>query len=278
MSAEMSLREGHLTAALTELEADVRKEPGNALYRVFLFQLLSVMGEWGRALNQLSVAGELDAATLSMVSTYHEAIRCEALRREVFSGRHAPLLFGKPAQWMVLLIEALRIDAAGKQGQAQKLRAQAFEQAPAVSGTIDQQPFAWIGDADPRLGPMLEVIMNGRYYWVPFNHLCSVQIEAPADLRDLVWMPAHFTFVNGGESVGLIPTRYPESEFSENARIRMARCTEWVESAPDFLVGMGQRMLITDASEYPLMETRLIQLENPLEGMGDASQESACQS
>lgn len=278
MSAEMSLREGRLVAALTELEAVVRKNPGNAQYRVFLFQLLSVMGEWGRAVGQLNVAGELDASTLTMVSTYHEAIRCESLRRGVFTGRHAPLLFGKPAQWMALLVEALRMDAAGKQGQAQKLRSQAFEQAPAVSGTINQQPFTWIGDADPRLGPMLEVIMNGRYFWIPFNHLCSVQIEAPADLRDLVWMPAHFTFVNGGASVGLIPTRYPESEFSENVRIRMARSTEWVESAPDFLVGLGQRMLITDASEYPLMETRLIQLENSLEEVSDSNLESVCQS
>jgi type VI secretion system protein ImpE len=28
----------------------MRKEPSNAKHRVFLFQLLSVMGQWGRAL------------------------------------------------------------------------------------------------------------------------------------------------------------------------------------------------------------------------------------
>jgi type VI secretion system protein ImpE len=33
-------------------------------------------------------------------------------------------------------------------------------------------------------------------------------LEAPEDLRDLVWMPAHLRFENGGESLALIPTRY----------------------------------------------------------------------
>ena len=56
---------------------------------------------------------------------------------------------------------------------------------------------------------MLEAVINGRYYWVPFSRLAEVTIEAPEDLRDVVWMPAHLQFENGGEMVALIPTRYP---------------------------------------------------------------------
>lgn len=62
-------------------QAEVRKAPADAKRRVFLFQLLAVMGDWDRALNQLNVAGELDSGTLAMVSTYREALRCEVLRR-----------------------------------------------------------------------------------------------------------------------------------------------------------------------------------------------------
>ena len=78
--------------ALTELQAQVRKEPANPRYRIFLFQLLAVRGQWERALNQLNVVGEMDATSLPMVQTYREAIRCELLRAEVFAGRRSPLV------------------------------------------------------------------------------------------------------------------------------------------------------------------------------------------
>jgi protein involved in temperature-dependent protein secretion len=55
----------------------------------------------------------------------------------------------------------------------------AFELAPSTAGTIDSAPFEWIADADMRLGPVCEAIINGRYYWLPFSHLSRVDIEAP---------------------------------------------------------------------------------------------------
>ena len=107
--------------------------------------------------------------------------------------------------------------SAGEIEQAQQVRDEAFEAAPATHGVIDDQPFEWIADADARLGPMLEAIVNGRYYWVPFDRIREIRIEAPADLRDAVWTPAYFTWANGGETVGLIPTRYPGTEASSRS-------------------------------------------------------------
>jgi len=114
-----------------------------------------------------------------------------------------------------------------------------------------------------RLGPVLEAIVNGRYYWVPFARLSRVTIEAPSDLRDVVWMPAYLQFENGGESPALIPTRYPGSETSEDGAIRLARKTEWVESAPDVFCGLGQRLITTDGGEFPLMDIRTITIQAP---------------
>ena len=45
--------------------------------RVFLFQLLCVLGQWERALTQLNVAAELDAQALAMAQMYREALQCE---------------------------------------------------------------------------------------------------------------------------------------------------------------------------------------------------------
>lgn len=256
MHAENSLRLGQLDESLAQLQEQVRKEPANPKLRVFLFQLLAVLGRWDRALAQLNVAGELDGGNLLMVQTYREAIRCEVLREAVFAGRHTPLLLGEPEQWLALLFEALRLEADGHGVDAASLRNEAFDLAPAAKGSINGDSFDWIADADSRLGPAIEVILNGRYYWVPFNRIAQLQIEPPSDLRDLVWLPAQFTWSNGGSAAGLIPSRYPGSAMSSDSSIRLARKTEWREAESGHYFGLGQREFITGSGEHPLLETR----------------------
>ena len=108
---------------------------------------------------------------------------------------------------------------------------------------------------------MLEAVINGRYYWVPFSRLIKIEFEPPEDLRDLVWLPARLQFANGGESVALIPTRYPGSSASADGLIALARKTVWEEIAADTHRGLGQRIFTTDAEEVPMLETRAILLE-----------------
>jgi type VI secretion system protein ImpE len=257
-SAEQYLQEGNLSDALIQLQNQVKKDPANAKLRTFLFQLLAVLGEWGRALAQLNLAGDLDAANLPMVQTYREAISCELLRKQIFQGGKTPVVFGEPTQWLALLQQALQLNAEQQNQQAQTLRAEAFELAPASQGSINGEAFDWIADADQRLGPVLEAIINGRYYWIPFGQIQEIQIEQPADLRDVVWMPAHFVWTNGGDTVGLIPTRYPQSETAEDSLLRLARKTEWVELDEEAYIGLGQRLLSTNENDYALMDIREI--------------------
>jgi type VI secretion system protein ImpE len=258
MLAEDWLRDGDPEASLRQLQEQVRKEPANARHRVFLFQLLALLGQWERAMNQLNVAGELDAGNLAMVQSYREALHCEVLRGEIFAGRRSPLVFGQPDPWFALLIEAARLAAQGAGAQAKDVRARALEDAPNTPGQIDGVPFDWIMDGDSRLGPVLEAIVNGRYYWIPFQRIRTIRIEKPEDLRDLVWTPAYFTWTNGGESVGLIPTRYPGSETSPDPELRMGRKTDWSEQPGEAYLGLGQRMFYTDSGEYALMDVRNI--------------------
>lgn len=257
-AAVAALRTGEPEAALAALQAAVRANPADARLRIFLFQLLAVLGSWERALNQLNVAAELDAKALAMAQMYREALQCESLRAEVFAGRKSPVVFGQPEPWLALLIESLLVAARGNQEAASRLHEQAFEQAPATGGSIDGKPFDWLADADMRLGPVCEAVINGRYYWLPYANLLRLDIEAPTDLRDCVWMPAHFQFTNGGEAVGVIPTRYPGSESSPDGLIRLARKTDWNEVSAGVFHGMGQRMLSTQDGEFALMDVRQI--------------------
>jgi type VI secretion system protein ImpE len=259
-AAEQSLKGGDPHAALARLQEDVRARPADAKLRVFLFQLLCVVGQWDRALNQLKVASELEPLALPMAQMYGDAVRSEAIRREVFEGMKSPVVLGEPDQWLALLIESRLLAGRGDAAHAEELRLRAFDEAPTSSGSIDGRPFEWVADADSRLGPVMEAVINGRYYWVPFARVSNVSLDPPEDLRDLVWMVAHLQFDNGGESLALIPTRYPGSEGSEEGAIALGRKTSWEPIADDAYRGLGQRIITTDAGDTAFLEIREISI------------------
>ncbi|MGH8137966.1 MAG: type VI secretion system accessory protein TagJ [Steroidobacteraceae bacterium] len=255
-AAEEKLRAGDLAACLADLQAEIRRTPAEPKPRIFLAQLLMVLGEWDRALTQLTVVGEMDASAIPMTRAYAAAIQCERLRASVLKGERSPLIFGDPEGWLALVVQGLAALAAGRAEQADAIRAEAFEAAPTTAGTLNGTDFEWIADADSRLGPILEVLLNGAYYWVPFHRIAAVKFESPADLRDLVWLPAQFTWANGGEALGFIPTRYAGTESAADPALRLARRTEWTSIGSEAFAGRGQRVLATSADEVPLLEVR----------------------
>jgi type VI secretion system protein ImpE len=257
--AEQALKEGRVGDALRALQNAVRNEPARGDLRVFLFQLLCVQGAWERALNQLRVVGELEVKAFPMVQAYREAIRCESLREAVFAGHRQPMPLGEPEGWIALYFEALRHTASGRHEAAADLREQALEQVPETPGRLgEDQRFEWIVDADSRIGPFLEVFVEGGYYWVPFGRIASVEIEAPVDLRDLIWTPATFTWANGGTMMGFVPTRYAGPLDGVGNDCLMSRRTEWAEPAPETFLGTGQRMFFTQDSERALLDVRSV--------------------
>lgn len=245
---------------LKRLEAEVRASPGDPRLRTYLFQLLALRGDWERAISQLQVTAQLTPIALPMAQTYREAVRAEVFRAEVFAGRKQPSFLGKPPDWAGLLLESLKLLGEGHVAKAEAMRSEALEAAPASAGKIGDSAFEWIADADSRIGPVCEAIVDGKYVWVPFENLAGIEVEAPTDLRDLVWAAAHLRFVNGGDTVALIPSRYPGSEASDDAAIRMARKTVWREVGNETYIGSGQRMWTTDAGDYPMLDARAITL------------------
>ncbi len=213
-AAEDSLQDGDPAAALAQLQEEVRAKPG------------------GRQAAGLPVPAAVRARSVGARAQPAEG-RVRPRRRRAGDGadvrRGGALRSGPPRgvrrpqvaddlrRAGAVAGAADRIAAASPgRGEAGAVRRAAAARlrggAEPRPATLNGQPFEWIADADSRLGPVLEAVINGRYYWVPFSRLPQVTLEAPEDLRDLVWMPAHLQFENGGESVALIPTRYPGSE------------------------------------------------------------------
>lgn len=283
MSAWEHLRRGDIDQALSALKDDIRREPSAAKHRIFLFQLFAILGEWPKAKNQLKLAAELQDDAREMLQAYQPLIDNEAIRSETFGGKRSPVIFGEPDEWMALVAEAARAAGQKNYEQATHLRDRALEMAPPCPGSVvagsksdgesesstAKTDFEWIMDADDRLGPLLEAVINGRYFWVPFQRIRNVELSEPVDLRDIVWMPAEFEWTNGGKAVGFIPTRYPGSEHRDDNQLRLARRTEWCEESQGFFQGLGQRTLAADSGDFSLLDVRRIDFaENRAEGEG----------
>jgi len=256
MDAEDLIKNGDLDAALSVLQDKIRNNPESSKHRVFLFQLLAVQGDWNRALTQLNVAAELDPMALLMAQVCRELLQCEGFREDVFNGIRSPLVFGEPEHWIGKLFQALQPASRGDGAAATGIASDAFEEAPTSSGSLDDQPFEWLADADMRFGPSMEAIINGKYYWIPFTNISEIKIQSPEDLRDLVWIPAEFDWRNGGKAVGFIPTRYPHS--TDTDQTALSRLTEWVDLGDGYYTGKGQKMLSTDGGDFSLLQTRHI--------------------
>lgn len=276
MSSLLSLQNADLASSLKFLQGEVRDNPSEPKHRIFLFQLLSILGQWERALGQLNVLRDLNAESLSLVQTYQETLNCEALRGAVFSGKRSPLLFGEPEPWMALMLESLKLTGQGNAVESGAMRDKALQDAPTIGGTlslfpaktaegqiaVEPLPFEWIADADSRIGPFLESIVNGKYFWIPFQRIRSISLEKVSDLRDLVWLPARFEWANGGETVGFVPTRYVDSQSHTDDHVRLGWKTVWNEVGEGTYIGLGQRILATDADEYPLTKIHKIEFQH----------------
>jgi len=261
MNAWDQLRGESIENVLKNLQEEIRSQPDQAKLRIYLFQLLCIQGKWDRAINQLDVIKDLDVEALPMVHAYRAVIKAEVFRHSVFSGTHQPLIFGEPPNWIASLIQSLKELVAGNLDKANNLRNYAFDNANSYAGSINDKQFEWIADADSRLGPVLEVIIDGKYYWLPFDNINEITLEAPSHLRDLVWQPANFQWKNGGEWYGFIPSRYSGTISMGDNNELLGRQTRWIQYGNNEnygYQGIGQRMFATDSLDISLFDSRKI--------------------
>jgi type VI secretion system protein ImpE len=233
MKAQELFKAGKLDEAVQALGAELRENPADAQRRTFLFELLCFAGEYQRAEKQLDVlASDGRAAELGAL-LYRAALHAERIRQSIFERRDYP--------------------------------ASAPGSDTVPSGTLNGKPFESIEDADPRVGPKLEVFAAGDYLWIPFQHISSIVLEAPKRLRDLLWIPA---IVRTGPSFKerelgevLLPVVCPLSWKHSNDQVRLGRSTEWQEEETGTVVPFGQKMFLVDDEEIPILEIRNLEFD-----------------
>ncbi len=228
MNANELFKAGQLEEAVKSLASELRNDPTNVRNRTFLFELFCFTGELDRAEKQLDILSDLSKEAGMGTLVYRSAIQAERLRREMFEKKTFP------------------------QSTAD----------PVGSFTMNGASYAAIEDADPRIGARLEVFAAGSYLWLPFAHITSIRMEAPKRLRDLLWIPAVLKTSPkcGGLDLGevMIPALTPLSFRHADNSVRLGRQTLW-EEVDEAAVPMGQKVLLIDGEEFPILEVRTLE-------------------
>ena len=241
-------------AAITAVENEIKGKPADADLRAALVQLLCLSGNWTRANAQLKS---------------WQSVNAELQRQAVFAGTAAPALLRQDQPWLKLMVQALHQDAQGAAEQAQALRDEALEAAPAGAGRLtlaegDQErqlSFDWLTDGDGRLGPVCELALNGVYYWLPFADIAAIQFQAPQSAIDLVWSHALVRLTDGREQVCQLPARYPLAEGSDDALL-LGKRTEWQPLGDGtHYAGLGLKTWLSESDEFPLHSLRQLSFD-----------------
>lgn len=255
------VHEARLAEALACLHEEVRQAPADVERRVQLFALDCVLGRYERARSDLDVIQSMDESWTLAAQVYRRLIAAELFRRDVFAGRVRPTILGKPESWMAWNVQALALDADGHLDSARELREQAWQAAPEWPFRVDGTECAWLSDVDRRLGPVLETIIEGNYYWIPFGALTCIAPNPPEFMLDAVWLPARLGLAEGTEIAAYLNARYAGSEASDEGSVCLGRKTAWRETpAGGGLWPVGHKVFESPDAEFPLFECRRIEI------------------
>jgi type VI secretion system protein ImpE len=100
--------------------------------------------------------------------------------------------------------------------------------------------------------------------WIPLEHIASVEIPPPRRLRDLIWTPAllrtgpSFKGTELGEV--LIPVLTPSAWRNPDDAVRLGRVTQWRELEDGATIPEGQKMLLVDGEDMPILEVRRLEI------------------
>jgi type VI secretion system protein ImpE len=253
------LNAGQLALAIEQLNSEVKSHPADMRLRTSLFELLCVAGDYRRAMRQLDVIGQLDAKAMVGVQVYRNALVAEDARARLATEGLLPTFLAEPPRSVLLRVDAFNRLREGRAAEARSLLEQAAESEDAVAGTIEGQEFADISDGDALLGPILELIVNERYVWLPFGRINRLAVAQPKTMRDLIWIPTKIECTDGSAVNAFVPVLYCGSATHSDDQIKLGRATDWQDAGGGLMRGFGQRMFFIDDTERAVLQLGAIE-------------------
>jgi type VI secretion system protein ImpE len=261
VQAKELLEAGNLTAAIEQLNHDVRSHPTDPQLRTFLFELLCFAGDYQRATRQLDVLAHQSVAAEVGVQAYRNVLAAEEARQRLFTQGLQPHFLFPPPPYVHFHLEAVNRLRQHQLAEAKALLEQSERSRPLLTGRLAGQAFGNFRDSDDLLGPCLEVFVHHNYVWLPFAQIKHLTTPPPKRLRDLLWSPATLEAHSGPVGEVFLPVLYVDSSAHADDQIKLGRMTDWQDVGEGLARGIGQRVFLMDGNDWALLEVREIAFE-----------------
>lgn len=234
MDASQLFRAGKLQEAIDALSSGLRDNPSDNKSRTFLFELLCFAGDYARAEKHLELLQQQSGEAAMGALLYRGALNAERTRNEMFEHKTFP-----------------QSSSGSDFGEA-------------IQGSLNGKPFHSLQDTDSRIGPRLEIFAAGDYMWIPMRDIATLEMEPPKRLRDLLWAPVRLrtgpNFKNKDLGQVLMPVIAPLSWQHPDDTVRLGRVSEWCADEAGEEAPFGQKMLLVDGEELPILEIRKLEI------------------
>ena len=259
MRAKELLDSNQLSAAIAELNQDVKSRPADSHLRTFLFELLCFAGEYERAERQLDVIGHQNESAGIGVEVYRQLLKADKARQDWFAEGLTPTFLLDPPSWIQHQLEAGNRLRGQQTEEAKALLQQAASKNSKLKGVVNGKPFDDFRDSDDRLGPVFEVFLRENYVWLPCEQIKKITIPKPKQLRDLLWTPATIEAGEGEAGDVHIPVLYVGSHSEKDDQLRLGKITDWRGLGDGLTGAAGQKTFLVDDSEMSMLEIREIE-------------------
>jgi type VI secretion system protein ImpE len=244
---------GKLGEAIEALSQELRKHSLETGSRVFLAELLCVVGELERADTQLDLLVDQTPENAVGIAQFRQLIRAEQARRQFFEESRLPELVEPPSDLLKLYLKASVSLLDGDADEARRLLEQAENERPQPKGTWNGADFDDLRDLDDLTAGVLEVLTcTGKYYWIPLDRVSRLQFVPPACPRDLLWREARLDSAGGLEGQVFVPAIYHTTAVADET-VRLGRRTDWTGSEGGPVRGLGQRMFLVGGEALGVM-------------------------
>lgn len=247
--------EGKLHDAIAATVQVVKRKPTDGDQRGFLAELLCVAGELERADTHLDVLSNQDPEAAPGIALFRQLVRAERSRQEFYSDGRIPDVLSQPTEQLQCHLRAVVLANDGELQSAGETLAQAENVRVRLAGDCDGQPFDDLRDIDDLNGGFLELLTStGKYYWVAYDTINTLELHPPERPRDLIWRRASLDVRDGPDGEVFIPTIYAPVPDDADEGVRLGRTTHWQGEPGEPVRGVGQRVLLVGDEARPIMD------------------------
>lgn len=222
--------QGQLGAAIAELGEQLRRDPGSAQKRTFLFELLCFAGEFDRAAKQLDILATSNENASTGAALLHDLLATHCERERLLEG--------------------------SRDSNKPELRACAMK--------INGVAYASCTDAEQRVEGGLEVYGSSGYELVWWGSIDRLETSQPKRLRDLLWLPASLFLRRGDEHTApyqvYLPLLAPSSWKHPKEEVQLGRTTVLEEDAEGQTRMYGTKLLLCDEEVIPFSDVRTLEV------------------